>query len=323
MVRSTWGRLALVAVIVAAATTSGAGAHATSATAAPVVVAGCADAPAHLAATRSQRLEGAKAARHLQWIDLSKVVPRLAPGPDWTSEYLGGPVHDITTLPAGTVSEARTVLVPNGLEQGFVRGFRTDPSGDRVFYAAYRFATTAGAADTADAVITRACERKRDFLSSADGVVGAADDTPPSAEVDLVMVTNRLLLDFYADGPSLDVARAEQLASDFFAAAGAVERGPTDPRSVGRATTAQACSRLAFATNLPGLSGLTIGEIRTAAREELAAVRHASADPDARRVERTLRALVHRLGRRYDATEAAAALDNACRRLTGTGAFRA
>ena len=101
-----------------------------------------------------------------------------------------------------------------------------------------------------------------------------------------------------------------------------------DSATVGRVTASAACGRLFFLNSVPEVDGATPGELRSAAGDALAALRKVAADPDAQRVERTLRKLVRALPRDADSylsdgwIERGAAFDNACRQLTGRGAFR-
>jgi hypothetical protein len=288
----------------------------------------CDDAPTDLADTRSERVASATAAGALEAVDLSSLVPRDAPAAGWQTEYLGGPPIGISSLPAGTVSEDRTRLVSNGVEDGFVRGFRTPVEQTRVFYAVYRFPTTSGAVNTADGVIARACERRHDFLSTKSGVIGARDGAP-NGIIEMLAVRNRLLFDFYADGPRMDVDAINRLALDFFARSNDPRPGPTGADADARATASQACGRLFFMLSVPDVDRPTLGEFRSTARTALATIRNAPADPDARSVADALRILVASIASRPttivaadSANEKAAALDNACRQLTGRGVFR-
>lgn len=288
----------------------------------------CDNAPTDLADTRSARVAAATAAHVLEAVDLSSLVPRDAPAADWQNEYLGGSPIGIDSLPAGTVSEDRTRLVSNGVEDGFVRGFRTPVEQTRVFYAVYRFPSTSAAVDTADGVIMRACQRRHDFLSTKSGVIGARDGAP-NGIIEMLVVRNRVLFDFYADGPRMDVPAIDRLALDFFARSNDPHPGPSDADSDARATASQACGRLFFMLSVPDVDRPTLGEFRSTARIALASIRNAPADPDAQSVADALRTFIASIASRPTtfaaadaATEKAAALDNACRQLTDRGVFR-
>ncbi len=289
----------------------------------------CDNAPTQLADTRSERVSAATALTRLESVDVSTLVPRDPPSPDSQSEYLGGPPIGITSLPAGTVSEARNQLVPNGVEEGFIRGFRSPTQQTRVFYAVYRFATTSGAVNAGDAAITQSCQRHQDFLSSKTGVIGVRDSGPPEI-IEMITVRNRLLFDFYADGQTMSLPQVDRLALDFFARADTATPGPTGADAVARATASQGCGRLFLMMSVPPVDFPTSGEFRSTATEALGAIRNAAADPDAKAVADTLGTFIASIASRPTtfaaadaATEKAAAADNACRQLTGRGIFRA
>ena len=239
---------------------------------AAITTTSCGDAPSRLAGTRLSRIAAAAAATRLDWVDVSDLVPRDAPAPGWQDEYLGGSVDGITSLPAGTVSEDRTVLVPDGLEESFVRGFHSDAGRTRVFYAVYRFATITGATNVVDAVIRTSCQRRRDFLSTGDGIVGASDAGVDGGAIEMVLVRNRLIFDFYADGPVLPVDSTEQLALNFFEGAHNASPGPTDTTAVGLATASRACGRLFYLNSVPSVDAATHGELHAAAKDELSKI---------------------------------------------------
>lgn len=288
----------------------------------------CDNAPTDLAGTRSARVSAATGATRLESVDVSTLVPRNAPSPEWQNTTLGSSALGITSLPAGSVSEARTQLVPDGVEEGFVRGFELPAAHTRVFYAVYRFATTSGAVDEGDAAITRACQAFQDFLSTKSGVVGARDNGPPEI-IEMVLVRNRLLFDFYADGQAMSTSQIDGLASSFFAQADTASPGPTGADAVARATALQACGRLFLMMSVAPVDYPTVGEFRSVAQQALGAIRNPPADPEAKVVADSLQTLVASIAARPAtfaaadaATEKAAAADDACRQLSGRGIFR-
>jgi hypothetical protein len=288
----------------------------------------CDNAPTQLADARSERVSAATAVTRLESVDVSTLVPRDPPSPDAQNEYLGGPPIGISSLPAGTVSEARNQLVPNGVEEGFIRGFRSPAQQTRVFYAVYRFATTSGAVNAGDAAINQSCRRHQDFLSTKTGVIGVRDSGPPEI-IEMITVRNRLLFDFYTDGQTMSLPQVDRLALDFFARADTASPGPTGADAVARATASQVCGRLFLMMSVPPVDFPTSGEFRSTATEALGAIRNAAADPDAKAVADTLGTFIASIASRPTtfaaadaATEKAAAADNACRQLTGRGIFR-
>jgi hypothetical protein len=81
--------------------------------------------------------------------------------------------------------------------------------------------------------------------------------------------------------------------------------------------------------SVPSLDQPTLGEFRSTARAALATIRNAAADTDAQSVATSLRTFIASIASRPttiasadSASEKAAALDNACRQLTGRGVFR-
>ena len=294
----------------------------------------CADALQLLAQSRSQRSASATDSTP-ETAPLSSFIPRDAPGPGWSDEYEGGPAPGVTSLPAGTVSEDRTSLVPNGIEEGFIRGFRQPADQTRVFYAVYRFASGDGAVKVEDAVVSRACQRYPDFLTTPDGVVGASRSGPNGGNIDLAFVRNGLLFDFYSDSPQpAALEQTRPLAGHFFESAAHADLGPSDTTSVARTTASAACGRLRFLVSDAETEGVTVDEFRDAAQQSAASITNASVDADALAVSNSLDALVNSIVPPDSASaaptftaaaitvERAAQLDNACRRLTDQGVFR-
>ena len=214
------------------------------------------------------------------------------------------------------------------LKKGSSRGFELPAQHTDVMYAVYRFATTSGAVADGDADITQACQRYQVFLSTKTGVIGASE-TGSTLIIEMILVRNRLLFDFHAEGQAMSVPQIDDLASKFFARAATAPPGPTATAAVARATASQACGRLFLMMSVAPVDYPTVGEFRSAAQEALGAIRNASADSDATRVADTLQTFVASIAVRPAtfaaadaATEEAAAADDACRQLSGRGIFR-